>query len=128
MLFILNTFVSFFIFFLTFTLNLKDNLLRGIYAYGFEIPSVIQSKAIVEIKKGRDILAQSQSGTGKTAAFCIGVLDTINIDINYIQNIILLPTRELAEQVFKVCLDLSKYMKVNIELLVGGNPIFNDIC
>ncbi len=108
-------------------MELNENLLRGIYAYGFEIPSSIQSKAIVEIKNKNDIIAQAQSGTGKTAAFTIGILNNIDIESQYIQGIILLPTRELAEQVYKVSLSLSKYMNVDIGLIVGGSSISNDI-
>lgn len=52
------------------TMNLKDTLLRGIYAYGFEKPSAIQKKAIVVIKKGTDLIAQAQSGTGKNGDVC----------------------------------------------------------
>jgi len=59
-------------------MGLKQDLLKGIYAYGFEKPSAIQQRAIEPILKGRDVIAQSQSGTGKTTIFSIGVLQTIN--------------------------------------------------
>ena len=59
-------------------LNLSDNLLRGIYAYGYEKPSPIQKYAILPMKQGRDVIAQSQSGTGKTATFIIGLLERID--------------------------------------------------
>ena len=58
----------------------NNNLLRGIYSYGFEIPSNIQYKSIPIISKGKDLIAQSQSGTGKTGSFSIGVLNTINVE------------------------------------------------
>ena len=77
-----------------------------------KLPSTIQSKAIVAITKGRDIIAQSQSGTGKTAAFCIGILQNLNLNLYKVQTIVLLPTRELAEQVYRVCLSLSQYITV----------------
>ena len=55
-------------------MELKEDLLRGIYAYGFEKPSTIQQRAIVPINRGFDVIAQAQSGTGKTATFTIGAL------------------------------------------------------
>ena len=59
-------------------MKLQDNLLRGNYGYGFEKPSTIQQKAIIQIIKGTDLIAQAQSGTGKTGAFCIGALEKID--------------------------------------------------
>ena len=83
-------------------MNLKDKLLRGIYGYGFEKPSAIQQRAIMEIIKGKDLIAQSQSGTGKTATFSIGALQTIETKTRDTQVLILSPTRELAVQIQKV--------------------------
>ena len=60
------------------TLNLKDNLLRGIYSYGFENPSKIQTEAVPLLLSGKDLIAQAQSGTGKTGAFLIGILEKID--------------------------------------------------
>ena len=79
-------------------LNLKPDLLRGIYGYGFEKPSIIQQKAILPIIKGYDVIAQAQSGTGKTAAFAIGTLQLVDPEKDEIQCLILSPTRELAHQ------------------------------
>lgn len=59
-------------------MHLKESLLRGIYAYGYESPSAVQSRAIVQICKGRDTIAQAQSGTGKTATFSISTLQVID--------------------------------------------------
>jgi ATP-dependent RNA helicase len=59
-------------------MHLKESLLRGIYAYGYESPSAVQSRAIVQICKGRDTIAQAQSGTGKTATFAISTLQVID--------------------------------------------------
>lgn len=80
-------------------MNLKENLLRGIYSYGFEKPSAIQQRSIRPIVKGRDVIAQAQSGTGKTATFSISVLQKIDLELKQCQALILVPTRELAEQV-----------------------------
>ena len=79
-------------------MELSDGLLRGIYAFGFEQPSVIQQKAIVPISQGRDVIMQAQSGTGKTGAFAIGVLTRVEPTISNVQVIVLSPTRELAQQ------------------------------
>ncbi len=114
------------------TINFEDilkdeNLLRGIYAYGFENPSNIQSKAIPYILEGRDIIAQSQSGTGKTGAFLIGALSTINFEINDIQKLILAPTHELAIQIYTIIKELSKYLTIKIELIIGKTSIKDSI-
>ncbi len=108
-------------------LGLRDDLLRGIYAYGFERPSAIQQRAIEPIVAGRDIIAQSQSGTGKTAVFCIGMLQVLNSATNETQMLALSPTRELAEQTQKVCLALGDYMNVQCHTCIGGKSIGEDI-
>jgi len=76
------------------TMGLHENLLRGIYAYGFEKPSAIQQKGIVPFAKSLDVIQQAQSGTGKTATFCAGILQ--NLDYNQVecQALVLAPTRE----------------------------------
>ena len=83
-------------------LELDTNILRGIYAYGFEKPSPIQEKAIKPIMMGRDVVAQAQSGTGKTATFSIGALSILDMEKNTTQVLILSPTRELTTQTAKV--------------------------
>lgn len=102
--------------------GLKEDLLRGIYAYGYEIPSRIQSYAIPQIINGRDIIAQSQSGTGKTGAFVISTLQKIDENLNSPQAIILSPTCELAQQTFIVAKSLSSYIKnMRLSFTVGGS-------
>lgn len=101
-------------------MKLKHDLLKGIYSIGFEIPSVIQSRAIPEIIKKEDVIAQAQSGTGKTGTFVIGMLQNIDETLNKNQAIILSPTRELATQINSVVEELSKYMKVTTTLCIGG--------
>lgn len=106
----------------------NESLLRGIYAYGFEKPSPIQQKAIKPIIDGKDIIAQAQSGTGKTGCFCIGTLALIDPTSSNVQAIILSPTRELAKQTFNVISKLSALMKnVNCQLLIGGNNHHDDM-
>ena len=102
------------------TLNLKDNLLRGIYSYGFENPSKIQHLAIPKIIEGKDLIAQAQSGTGKTGAFVIGVLNKINIEEKSTQVLILSPTHELVHQISEVVKELSSYMDISFMKVLGG--------
>ena len=83
-------------------MKLKEKLLRGIYAYGFERPSAIQQRAILPCIMGHDVIAQAQSGTGKTATFAISLLQQIDIELNECQALVLAPTRELAQQIQKV--------------------------
>lgn len=104
-------------------MNLKDNLLRGIYAYGFEEPSEIQKRSIPNFCTGRDMIAQAQSGTGKTGAFSIGSINNIKEDLKKTQCIILSPTRELAEQTYIFIKDISKYTEVTSEKVVGGTNV-----
>jgi ATP-dependent RNA helicase len=133
------------------SLGLKEDLLRGIYAYGksnkrkiitdslqfasvsnshlkfvsvgFERPSAIQQRAIKPIIQGRDIIAQSQSGTGKTAVFSIGILQVLDTSSNETQALTLSPTRELAEQTQKVVLALGDFMNVQCHACIGGKSI-----
>lgn len=103
-------------------LNLKKELLKGIYAYGFEYPSDIQKISIKPIIDKRNIIAQSQSGTGKTACFGIGLIQNIDLSIKKTQCIILTPTRELAKQIYNVLEALTKFLpELNIDLVIGGN-------
>ena len=104
-------------------LNLKPDLLRGIYGYGFEKPSIIQQKAILPIIRGNDVIAQAQSGTGKTAAFAIGTLQLVDPEKDEIQCLILSPTRELAHQTSIVYQFLGEYLKVKVSLLIGGTKV-----
>ena len=83
-------------------MKLKEELLRGIYGYGFERPSAIQQRAIIPIVSGRDVIAQSQSGTGKTATFAISMLQVIDTQQRETQALVLSPTRELACQIQQV--------------------------
>lgn len=80
-------------------MELKEQLLRGIYAFGFEKPSAIQQRAIVPCCTGRDVIAQAQSGTGKTATFSVSVLQRVDDKLPEVQALVLAPTRELAQQV-----------------------------
>tara|TARA_B100000795_G_scaffold140788_1_gene105389 strand:- start:468 stop:1277 length:810 start_codon:yes stop_codon:yes gene_type:complete len=109
------------------SMGLKDELLRGIFAYGFEKPSAIQQRAVMPILKGRDTIAQAQSGTGKTTIFSVGILQCIDTSQRETQALVLSPTRELAEQTQKVMLALGDYMSVQCHSCIGGKSIGEDI-
>ena len=105
-------------------LNIDNNILRGIYGYGYEKPSPIQRKAIMPIIKGRDIVAQAQSGTGKTATFSIGALSLINLKENNTQVLALSPTRELTSQTAKVMTSIGSMMDgLRVQTLFGGTAV-----
>jgi translation initiation factor 4A len=99
--------------------DLNDKLLRGIYSYGFENPSDIQVKALPIINEKKDLIAQAQSGTGKTGAFTIGALNLLDCDLKSTQVLILNPTYELVNQNYDVTKALSQYMDVTIMKVVG---------
>ena len=104
-------------------LNLTDNLLRGIYSYGFENPSPIQGKAIPIMNEKKDLIAQAQSGTGKTGAFSIGVLNNIDVNNDSTQVIIVNPTHELANQNYNVIKELSNFMDCSVQTVIGGTSV-----
>lgn len=108
-------------------MKLKEELLRGIYGYGFEKPSAIQQRAIVPIVSGRDVIAQSQSGTGKTATFSISMLQLIDTQLRDTQALVLSPTRELAVQIQQVVLALGDFMNVQCHACIGGTNLGDDI-
>jgi len=108
-------------------MKLKPDLLKGIYAYGFEKPSAIQQRAIRPILSGRDVIAQSQSGTGKTAVFAISALQILQENSRECQVLILSPTRELAEQTQKVIQALGDAMNVKCHSCIGGTSLGNDM-
>ena len=108
-------------------MNLREELLRGIYAYGFEKPSAIQQRAIVPCVKGHDVIAQAQSGTGKTATFSISILQQIDTKLNSCQALVLAPTRELAQQIQKVVMALGDYMGAQCHACIGGTSVREDM-
>ena len=104
-------------------LNLSENTLKGIYAFGFEKPSQIQQKAIRPVIDGRSLIAQSQSGTGKTGTFLISSIEMVDKNMKQPQIIILSPTRELAKQTYEVCNHLLKFHNdISVHLAIGGVP------
>jgi len=108
-------------------LDINDDLLRGIYSYGFEKPSKIQYKSLPIFGSGKDMIAQSQSGTGKTGAFSIGILNNIDIKMKKTQYIVLTPTHELAKQIYSVIENLGARMDISICKVIGKTNINDSI-
>lgn len=108
--------------------NLKEDILRGVIAYGFEYPSEIQMKTIPLIIEHKDVIAQAKSGMGKTGAFCIGMLQNIDTNLERLQGIIIVNTHELANQVYNVMHELGRYDKrLCVSLSIGGISLRNNI-
>ena len=102
---------------------LNFDLLKGIFDYGFKSPSRIQNVAIKDIFDGFDVIAQSQSGTGKTGAFTIGSLSILNSEEKHPQILVLATTRDLATQIFTVYTNISKHMNISVQLCIGGTRV-----
>lgn len=105
-------------------INLSDDIRKGISAMGFEEMSPIQAQAIPVIMSGKDIIGQAQTGTGKTAAFGIPILEMVNGNDKSIQALVLCPTRELSIQVAEEIGKLGKFKKgISVLPVYGGQPI-----
>ena len=109
------------------SMGIREDLLRGLYSYGFEKPSAIQQRAIVPITSGRDVIAQAQSGTGKTSMISLALCQMLDTNTREIQALVLSPTRELATQTEKTALALGNFMNVQVHACVGGRSIGDDI-
>ncbi|KAH0785778.1 ATP-dependent RNA helicase eIF4A [Histomonas meleagridis] len=108
-------------------MELNEDLLHGIFSYGFKNPSPIQSLAIQPIIMGRHVIAQAQSGTGKTGAFSIGILQEIDTSKKTTQALILSPTRELATQTFMVMTSIgSRIPNLTVDQFIGGSSVQED--
>jgi translation initiation factor 4A len=109
-------------------MNLKEELLRAIYGYGWEKPSYVQQNGILPVINGRDAVVQAQSGTGKTGTFTISCLQKVDTKIKSCQCIILNPTREIADQTHRVISNLGMYLPdINICGVIGGKRLTNDV-
>ncbi|MBA0688977.1 hypothetical protein Goari_006730 [Gossypium aridum] len=108
-------------------MGLKDDLLRGIYNYGFEKPSAIQQRAVMPIINGRDVIAQAQSGTGKTSMIALTVCQVVDTASREVQALILSPTRELASQTEKVIRTIGDFMNIQAHACIGGKSVGEDI-
>ena len=108
-------------------MNLKEGLMRGLITFGFAKPSAIQQRAIVPFIQGRDLIAQSQTGTGKTSMFVLGCLQLVDPKSPTTQCLVLSPTRELAQQTQQACMALGDFMQVSSHCAIGGKSLAEDI-
>ena len=109
-------------------LNIDERILRAVEDMGFEEASPIQANAIPAVLEGRDVVGQAQTGTGKTAAYSIPMLQKIDPDLKKVQAIVLCPTRELAVQVSEEIRKLAKYMSdIKVLPVYGGQEIVKQI-
>ncbi len=108
-------------------MGLKPDLLRGIYQCGFTKPSAIQQRVMVPIMEKKDVIAQSQSGTGKSTIFCIATLQMINTQSNHCQALIISPTRELAEQSCTNIRGFGTFLNVKVHACIGGKAVSDDV-
>ncbi|XP_023167930.1 ATP-dependent RNA helicase me31b [Drosophila hydei] len=106
---------------------LKRELLMGIFEKGWERPSPIQEAAIPIALTGKDVLARAKNGTGKTGAYCIPVLEQIDPTKDYIQALVMVPTRELALQTSQICIELAKHLDIRVMVTTGGTILKDDI-
>jgi len=104
--------------------TLRPELLGALAELGFEIPTPIQAAAIGPGLAGRDVLGRAQTGTGKTAAFALPILNALDLAAGHVQALVLAPTRELALQVAEAIHDLAKHLgPVGVLPIYGGEPI-----
>ena len=108
-------------------MGIREDLLRGLYSYGFEKPSAIQQRAVMPICSGRDVIAQAQSGTGKSSMISLALCQMLDTSTREVQALVLSPTRELATQTEKVALALGNFMSVQVHACIGGRSIGEDI-
>src|SRR5918997_6974553 len=104
-------------------LGLSEPILKAIGELGYEEPTPIQSRTIQRVAEGADIIAQAQTGTGKTGAFALPIIDKLEPDLRLPQALVLTPTRELAVQVAEAFHSYGKYVQVSILPVYGGQPI-----
>jgi ATP-dependent RNA helicase DeaD len=91
--------------------GLSDALLKVLEEVGYEVPTAIQEQCITHLLNGHDVIGQAQTGTGKTAAFALPLIDRINLNNNQVQLLVLVPTRELAIQVSEAIQTYARHLK-----------------
>ncbi|XP_010514906.1 PREDICTED: eukaryotic initiation factor 4A-2-like [Camelina sativa] len=102
-------------------MGLQENLLRGIYACGFEKPNAVQQRGIVPFCKGLDVIHQARPGTKKIASFCSGVLQQLDYTLAQCQALVLTPTNDLAQQIERRLVALGEYLGVRVHACIGGH-------
>ena len=101
-------------------LNLHPQLVQAVTALGYTAPTQIQMDVIPLLLAGADIIGQAQTGTGKTAAFALPILQNLDPAVGTVQSLVLAPTRELALQVSQAFEDYGKYLNVKVLAVYGG--------
>jgi ATP-dependent RNA helicase DeaD len=109
------------------SLSLRPELVQAITELGYENPTPIQEQAIPALISGRDVLGQAQTGTGKTAAFALPLLEKIDFSKRSVQGLILAPTRELANQVAEAIFELGKHAGARVLAIYGGSSYARQI-
>ncbi|KAH0851915.1 hypothetical protein HID58_094384 [Brassica napus] len=108
-------------------MGIKEDVLRGVYEYGFEKPSAIQQRAVMPILQGCDVIAQAQSGTGKTSMIALSVCQIVDTSSREVQALILSPTRELASQTEKTIQAIGLHANIQAHACIGGKSVGEDI-
>ncbi|WJX15487.1 Eukaryotic initiation factor 4A-III A [Trifolium repens] len=108
-------------------MGFKHDLLRGIYQFGFDKPSPIQQRAVVPIIQGRDVIAQAQSGTGKTSMIALTVCQLVDTSVREVQALIVSPTRELASQTERIIRAIGDFVNIQAHACIGGKSVGEDI-
>jgi ATP-dependent RNA helicase len=107
-------------------MNLRPELLRAMYSYGYNTPSAIQQRLLPPLMRRKDLIAQAASGSGKTSALCIGALQLVEREKSETQVLVLGPTRELVQQIATVCTTLASDLGVTVHASVGGKNVTED--
>lgn len=108
-------------------LGIKEELVDLLSNNGIKTPTPIQEKTIPLIKEGKDVIGEAQTGTGKTLAFLLPIIEGINIEKNEVQALIMAPTRELAIQITEEARRLTQAFDINILAVYGGQDVFNQL-
>ena len=109
------------------SLGISLQIAELLHKQGINEPTAVQAQAIPAVFKGRDMLAQAQTGTGKTFAFLLPSLQQVKPDVHMEQVLIVAPTRELAKQIANVADTLAPLLQVDVLSLIGGKTIENQL-
>src|SRR5947209_8880652 len=107
--------------------DLPPSVQHAIREMGYSLPTTIQDLVIPLMIEGRDVVGQSQTGTGKTAAFGIPIASSLDPDVRAVQAIVLVPTRELCMQVAGELAKVGRYRGIEVAAIYGGQPIRGQI-
>lgn len=109
------------------SLGLSDARVEHLEKLGFITPTAIQAESIPQLLQGRDVVGQSQTGTGKTAAYSLPILEQLDLQIGAVQSLILAPTRELAQQIAQAMTDFAGNRHLQVVTVCGGQSMERQI-